>query len=96
MGYLYSGDILQNDCNDFKYFLPRLLEISYNAEDQDRQFDCQFWTVLGRANHRNWPGTEQNILQEFGRGYLEKVENEKGTDALISAELNLKEAGIVI
>jgi hypothetical protein len=96
IGYLHSVDILLNDNKDFKYFLPRLLELELLADDYTKIFYDQVWTLLGRTEHELWPIRERNVLKAFSQVYLDKASRENIGDRLKIAHLDLAEARLDI
>src|SRR5690349_17414992 len=44
--YFSTVGIMEGDRNDFKYFIPRILEIMYYDEDDDSWFFDQIWNRL--------------------------------------------------
>ena len=94
LGYLTSVDILDETCNDFKYFLPRLLEIIYESEDQSSYYFDVIWRVLGRINVGTWPVQEQQAIKDFAIAYLDRQTNSRDPLKLKFALEDLEEAGL--
>jgi hypothetical protein len=94
IGYLCSVDIIDESCNDFKHFLPRLLEIAYESKDPTSYFFDRLWPAIGKTNHHLWPSWEQEALKRFASAYLEKAGGLGNTTDRENAVLDLKEAGL--
>jgi hypothetical protein len=89
IGYLSSVDILLKESRDFKYFLPRLLELEIQTDDFSNFFYDLVWTVLGRTDHEIWPILEKNALKAFAQAYLDKARRHQNSEM---AHLDLVEA----
>ena len=83
-------------CNDFKYFLPRLLQIVYENEEQDGYFFEVIWVAIAKANYTLWPQQEQEVINDFAKGYLEKVKRAGDEIKIGIAFADLREAGIEV
>ena len=75
--YVYIGcvGISEGDCNDFKYFLPRILELLYKDTESDDSSDFYIfiWGVLERIDYAIWKEEEQKIFLNFFKLYWDKV-----------------------
>ena len=49
--YFTSVGILEGNLNDYKYFLPRILELAYLNEDEGSSFFKYVWKRLAEANY---------------------------------------------
>lgn len=78
IGYLTSANIIDASCNDFKYFLPRFLEIIYTSNEQSNIFFEQIWRTLAEANYHSWPDREKEAVNNFFKDYWDKTK--KSTD----------------
>ncbi len=58
--YLSSCDILDDNQNDFKYFIPRMLELCVISHGSDRIYER-----IAESIYKNWPTTETEALNIF-------------------------------
>ena len=70
--YFSSAGILDGNHNDFKYFIPRILEIIYNDIDDGSFFFPQVWDRLAEANYNQWEKKEVESINSLFQTYLEK------------------------
>lgn len=71
--YFSSVGILEDGGNDFKYFIPRILEIIYNDDQNDPSFFFpQVWDRLAEANYNQWKNQEVESINKLFKIYLEK------------------------
>lgn len=70
--YFSSVGILEGSGNDFKYFIPRILEIMYNDEDDGSWFYDQLWDRLTEAKYTLWDKDEVESINRLFAAYLEK------------------------
>lgn len=74
--YLGSVDIATGNCNDFKYFLPRILEhLIY-----DNNLSIHTWNVLFRVDFENWPNDEKSAVVEFFKELWLKIKEKDDSD----------------
>ncbi len=80
--YVECVDTIDEKCNDFKYFFPRILEIIYNdSKIHDDSFFCVFvWNKLSEINFVNWPDNEKEITIEFFKNYWNETKQEEDSE----------------
>lgn len=93
--YLGSVDIIDESCNDFRYFLPRLLEIAYESEDRNSFFFDALWTTIAKSNHKQWPDQEQAALKEFAFAYMNKAKQTGDVKSTEGAIWDLEKAQLI-
>ena len=73
--YIACVGIDEGNCNDFKYFLPRILELLYKETDTAdfSDFYIFIWGVLERIDYSTWEGDEQMVFINFFEIYWNKV-----------------------
>lgn len=93
--YLTAAGILEDEGNDFKYFLPRILEVLLRSDDQTSYFYTIVWKILKDASKYFSEGERQALI-EFARSYYDKAKRLNNPEAVKYALLDLEEAGINI
>ncbi len=93
--YLMAVGILEEEGNDFKYFLPRILEILLNSDDQSSFFYTIVWKTLGEAI-KYLSEEERMLLKQFAEAWYSKAKQSNDSEVLECALLDLDEAGINI
>jgi len=78
--YFSSVGIMEENGNDFKYFIPRILEIMYNDEEDGSFFFPQVWDRLSEANYTSWEKDEVEALDKLFSAYLEKYSRLKNKE----------------
>lgn len=75
--YISAVGITEGDCNDFKYFLPRILELIYqNIElNQTDTFYLFIWNVLQGIDYSNWAPKEMDLLIRFFKLYWDQIKD---------------------
>lgn len=79
--YIQSASIIDKSCNDFKYFIPRILEIIYEdkneseSESESDYFIEFIWAVIAKANYHSWKHDEREAIDAFFKAYWNKVKN---------------------
>lgn len=96
IGYLTSADIVDDTCNDFKYFLPRLLEIIWEDDEQSHYFFDIIWQVIAKTKNNLWSLEEQKAINDFVITYMEKVQSSGDRIKIETALDDLQEAGLQI
>jgi hypothetical protein len=70
--YFSSIGIMEGNGNDFKYFIPRILEIMYHDEDDGSWFFDQIWNRLTEAKYTSWHNGEVESINRLFAAYLKK------------------------
>jgi len=91
--YLSSIDIIDESCNDFKYFIPRLLEIIYETESHANYFFEQIWQTIAKANYHSWPDNEKTEINNFFTEYWHKVKSSGDQNRIECTIDNFSEIG---
>jgi hypothetical protein len=75
--YVSAVGITEGDCNDFKYFLPRILELIYRDIEQNEAEDFHFsiWSVLQGIDYSAWDPKEVELLIRFFELYWNKTKD---------------------
>lgn len=93
--YLMAVGILDDEGNDFKYFLPRILEVLLKSSDQSSYFYTTVWKTLGDAT--KYLNEDENLLLiQFAKAWYEKAKLSNDSETIECAMLDLKEAEINI
>jgi hypothetical protein len=92
--YLQSVDIIDAACNDFKYFLPRILEIIFEERDQSNFFFEAVWNVLSKPNYLLWPRHEVITMNKFFELYYQTVKSTFSDPRNEFIELDFQKAGL--
>ena len=73
--YISAVGVTDDNCNDFKYFLPRMLELIYNDIDlnEPNNFYLFIWGVLARIDYSTWKEEEVELFITFFKLYWSKV-----------------------
>ena len=73
--YISCVGIAEGDCNDFKYFLPRILELIYNESVSAdlSEFYIFIWGVLKNIDYSIWQEEERLVFINFFNRYWDKV-----------------------
>lgn len=72
--YFSSVGIMENNQNDFKYFIPRILEIVYKNDGEGSFFFPQVWDRLAESKYNEWHEDEVEAINDFFSIYLKKYE----------------------
>ncbi|MFT3911410.1 MAG: hypothetical protein QM737_18450 [Ferruginibacter sp.] len=69
--YISSVGIIDETCNDFKYFFPRMIEIIFkDAKVFDDSDFCIFvWNTLATIDFEKWEEIEKKFVVEFFQDY---------------------------
>lgn len=70
--YFSAVGIMDNNQNDFKYFIPRILELIYEDEDDPSLFHIYVWNRLKESNYNNWDKQEIEAINAVFKIYLDK------------------------
>jgi hypothetical protein len=73
--YISAVGITDDDCNDFKYFLPRILELIYkdiNLNEPDN-FYLFIWRVLAGIDYSSWKAKEVELFITFFNHYWDQT-----------------------
>jgi hypothetical protein len=73
--YTSAVGVTDDDCNDFKYFLPRILELIYKDTDlnEPNDFYLFIWGVLERIDYSTWEEDEVELFITFFKLYWDKM-----------------------
>lgn len=93
--YLTAAGILEDEGNDFKYSLPRILEVLLKSDDQTSYFYTIVWKILKNAS-KYFSKDEMLALMKFAEAYYDKAKRSNEPEAVKYAMLDLEEAGINI
>ena len=93
--YLMAVGILDEEGNDFKYFLPRILEVLLNSKNQSSHFYTIIWKTLGNAT-KYFNEEERLLLMQFAEAWYDKAKQSNDSETVECALLDLEEAGINI
>ncbi|MGB4774339.1 MAG: hypothetical protein WBP45_04145 [Daejeonella sp.] len=85
--YLSSCDILDGNQNDFKYFLPRMLELCVMSSGSDRIHER-----IAESNYKNWPIIEIEAINIFFQSFWYDQLKTKNADAIIFLLYDLADA----
>jgi hypothetical protein len=98
-GYIYfyanAASILDDDYKDFRYFLPRMLEVILCTEDHGDFFYDIIWRIIASTGHETWPTEEREALQQFAQAYLAKAERKGDPEQTGYARMDLEEAKLL-
>ena len=93
--YLMAVGILEEEGNDFKYFLPRIMEIILKSNDYTSHFYTIVWKILAEAT-KFLNEAERDLLQQFGQVYYNKARQSNDSTFVEDALSELNEAGIKV
>lgn len=93
--YLMAVGILEDGGNDFKYFLPRILEIILKSNDYTSHFYTSVWKLLAEVT-KYLNEAEKDLLQQFGQSYYNKASQFNNFTFIEDALSELDEAGIKV
>jgi hypothetical protein len=85
--YMSSCDILDGDQNDFKYFLPRMLELCVISYGFDSIYE-----KIAESNYQNWPIVEAETINNFFKGFWYDQLKTKNVDAIVGLLYDLADA----
>lgn len=91
--YLMAVGILDDAANDFRYFLPRILELLLKSTDQSSHFYTIIWKILKEAT-KYLSGEEMQLIKQFAEGWYDKAKQSNDSETVECALLDLEEAGI--
>jgi len=66
--YLSAVGITDDNCNDFRYFLPRILEIIQTGLSAENDL-FYIWNVFYQIDFSNWEHREIKLVEEFFRRF---------------------------
>jgi|GEM_PF-6793924 len=93
--YFSSVGIFENECHDFKYFIPRILELISTvipSADKSWFFD-QVWIRIGESKYNEWDVAESSAINDFLEKYYTDIKKTNDMEALDYASWELKRAG---
>lgn len=73
-GYLQSANILDENCKDFKYFIPRILELIFEDSPENDWIDF-IWKIIAQAEYHSWENHESEAVDCFFKAYWNEIKN---------------------
>ena len=90
-----SAGIFGEQGNDFKYFLPRMLEILLESDDQTSDFFTFAWKEIAEGE-RQLSDAEKKALMQFAQAYYDKAKQTGNPEKVEWALGDLEEAGLKV
>ncbi len=96
VAYIMSVDILEDDLNDFKYFIPRFLEFYAFPENKSSYFYDVIYGRVGESNYTSWLPEEVSAINNFFQILWTDTFQTNDTIKIVFSLFDLADAGFNI